>query len=144
MSRLREIGEAIGQQVGEQVGKASSRAQERRPLPVDLLESDEAYLAVFDAPGAEREDIQIRFDENTVYVRVDRFREFYEDYEMRVPGRGLALDGSVSLPEEGGAAAEGASATLTDTGTIRVEIPKANASTTIDVEDESDDDARDA
>jgi HSP20 family molecular chaperone IbpA len=137
MSRLREIGETVGQQVFEGVGRVSSRAQERRPLPVDLLESDESYLAVFDAPGAAREDIQIRFDENTLYVRIDRFREFYEDFEMRVPGRGLALDGQVTLPEEASVDEGGAKATLTDSGTIQVRLPKVGGDTTIDVEDES-------
>jgi HSP20 family molecular chaperone IbpA len=137
MSRLREIGETVGQQVFEGVGRVSSRAQERRPLPVDLLESDESYLAVFDAPGAAREDIQIRFDENTLYVRIDRFREFYEDFEMRVPGRGLALDGQVTLPEEASVDEGAAKATLTDSGTIQVRLPKVGGDTTIDVEDES-------
>ena len=137
MSRLRELGETVGQQVFEGVGRVSSRAQERRPLPVDLLESDDAYLAVFDAPGADREDIQIRFDENTLYVRIDRFREFYEDFEMRVPGRGLALDGQVTLPEEASVEEGAAKATLTDSGTIQVRLPKVGGDTTIDVEDEA-------
>jgi HSP20 family molecular chaperone IbpA len=137
MSRLRELGETVGQQVFEGVGRVSSRAQERRPLPVDLLESDDAYLAVFDAPGADREDVQIRFDENTLYVRIDRFREFYEDFEMRVPGRGLALDGQVTLPEEASVEEGAAKATLTDSGTIQVRLPKVGGDTTIDVEDES-------
>jgi len=137
MSRLRELGEAVGQQVFEQVGRVSSRAQERRPLPVDLLESDDAYLAVFDAPGADREDVQIRLDENTLYVRIDRFRDFFEDAEMRLPGRGLALDGSVDLPEEASVDADGATATLTNAGTIQVRVPKStNGGATIDVEDE--------
>ena len=138
MSRLREFGEAVGQQVAEQVGRVSSRAQERRPLPVDLLESDGAYLAVFDAPGADREDVQIRLDENTLYVRIDRFRDFFEDFEMRLPGRGLALDGSVTLPEEAHVDEDGAKATLTSAGTIQVRIPKAgNGGATIDVEAEN-------
>lgn len=136
MSRLREIGEAVGQQVFEQIGRVSSRAQERRPLPVDLLESDDAYLAVFDAPSAEREDVQVRLDENTLYVRIDRFRDFYEDFEMRLPGRGLALDGSVDLPEEARVDADDAKATLTSSGTIQVRVPKQNGGATIDVEDE--------
>jgi HSP20 family molecular chaperone IbpA len=137
MSRLRELGETVGQQVFEGVGRVSSRAQERRPLPVDLLESDDAYLAVFDAPGADREDVQIRFDENTLYVRIDRFREFYEDFEMRVPGRGLALDGQVTLPEEASVEEGAAKATLTDSGTIQVRLPKVGGDTTIDIEDEA-------
>lgn len=135
-SRLRELGESVSQQVAEGIGKVSSRAQERRPLPVDLLESDDAYLAVFDAPGADREDVQIRLDENTLYVRIDRFRDFYEGFEMRLPGRGLALDGSVELPDEANVDADRAKATLTNAGTIRVRVPKTGDGTTIDVENE--------
>jgi HSP20 family molecular chaperone IbpA len=137
MSRLRELGDAVGRQVFEGVGRVSSRAQERRPLPVDLLESDDAYLAVFDAPGAEREDVQIRFDENVLYVQIDRFRDFFEDFEMRVPGRGLALDGQVSLPEEASVDEAAATATLTESGTIRVRLPKVGGATSIDVEEDS-------
>lgn len=136
MSRLRELGEAVGDSFFEGIGRVSSRVQERRPLPVDLLESDDAYLAVFDAPGAEREDVQARIDENTVYVRIDRFREFYEGFEMRLPGRGLALDGQVDLPEDARVDADGASATLTTVGTLQVRVPKTDSGTVIDVESE--------
>jgi HSP20 family molecular chaperone IbpA len=59
MSNIRDIGETLGNTVLENVGRVLGRAQERTPLPVDLLESDEAYLAVFDAPGASGRDVQV-------------------------------------------------------------------------------------
>jgi len=124
MTMLRDIGESIGNAVLDGIGRAASRFQERRPLAVDLLESDEAYLAVFDAPGAEAADVQVRFEDDAVRVRVDRFREFFEGFEMRLPGRGMSLDGRATLPEGSSVDPESATATLTDHGTLRVELPK--------------------
>ncbi|PSQ09972.1 molecular chaperone Hsp20 [Halobacteriales archaeon QS_5_70_15] len=124
MSMLRDIGESIGAAVLDGIGRAASQLQERRPLAVDLLESDDAYLAVFDAPGAEAADVQVRYEEDAVRVRIDRFREFFEGYEMRLPGRGMSLDGRATLPEGALVDPEGATATLTDHGTLRVELPK--------------------
>jgi HSP20 family protein len=135
---IRELGEAIGESVVESVGRAVGRTQERRPLPVDLLENDDAYLAVFDAPGARHSDIQVRFEGGEVLVRIDRFREFHEGYEMRFPGRGLSLDGHVELP--GAVDPAGASATLKTDGTLQVRVPKVESAASehgvsVDVDD---------
>lgn len=125
---IRDIGRSIGSAVFETVGRAVSRAQERRPLPVDLLESEEAFLAVFDAPGATGSDVQVRYDEGAIQVRIDRFREFHEGFEMVFPGRGLSLDGRVDLPEGTPVEAAEASATLTETGELHVRVPKVEPS----------------
>ncbi|WP_254839258.1 Hsp20/alpha crystallin family protein [Natronomonas marina] len=122
---IREVGESLGRVVLDGIGRASSRVQERKPLSVDLLESDDAYLAVFDAPGARAGDVDVRFDENTLTVRVDRFREDHEGYAMRFPGRGLSLSGSVTLPETADVEVDRAEATLTGSGALEVLIPKA-------------------
>ena len=136
---IRELGESIGDAVVESVGRAVARSQEQRPLTADLLESDDAFLAVFDAPGVESGDVQVRFEDSTVFVRVDRFRDFHDGYEMRFPGRGLSLEGSVDLPEDAAVEADGAQATLKANGTLQVEIPKvevaaAKADDTVDEE----------
>ncbi|MFB6157812.1 MAG: Hsp20/alpha crystallin family protein, partial [Haloferacaceae archaeon] len=146
MTGLRELGESAATAVLERVGRGVSRVQERKPLPNDLLESDDAYLAVFDASGATRSDVQVRFVEGEVQVRIDRFRDFREGYEMRFPGRGLSLDGSVVLPGDAAVDAEGADATLTDSGVLKVRVPKAEPDdpTAVDVADESDADGSDA
>jgi HSP20 family molecular chaperone IbpA len=133
MASLRDIGESIGSAVLDGIGRASAKVQERKPLPVDLLESDEAYLAVFDAPGVTAGDVSVRFEEGVLHVRVDRFREFYDDYEMRLPGRGMALGGKVKLPPEAHVDPENAEATVTNNGTLRVRIPK------LEVTDEEED-----
>jgi HSP20 family molecular chaperone IbpA len=136
MSGLREFAESATNAVLEQFGRGLSRVQERRPLPYDLLESDEAYLVVFDAPGVSRSDLQVRFLDGAVQVRVDRFRDFYEGFEMRIPGRGLSLDGEAPLPAAAEVDPSGASATLADDGTLHVRVPKAEHATDVTVEDE--------
>jgi len=134
---FKELGERVESAVLEGIGRSSARWQERSPLKVDLLESDEAFLAVFNAPGVRREDVEVRFDENTLFVRIDRFREFYDDYDMRLPGRGLSLDGSVDLPPEASVDAREADATVTQNGTLRVRIPKTESGREVTVDDES-------
>ena len=143
---IREVGESVGRVVLSGIGRASSRVQERKPLPADLLESDDAYLAVFDAPGARAGDVDVRFESGTLTVRIDRFRDLHEDYEMRFPGRGLSLTGSVTFPESADVEADAADATLTQNGTLEVLIPKrdpdeeeADATAVDDEEGETDD-----
>jgi HSP20 family protein len=127
MSHIRDIGESLGSSVLENVGRVVGRAQERTPLPVDLLESDDAYLGVFDTPGATARDVQVQYRDGAVEVRVDRFRGFHEGFEMRYPGRGLALDGRVELPDDASVDPDAASATLRDNGTLEVRVPKVAA-----------------
>jgi HSP20 family protein len=121
---IRDIGRSVGKTVAENVGRAAGRLQEATALSADVLESDDAYLVVFDAPGAAASDIQVRYEDGEVLVRIDRFREFREEFEMRYPGRGLALDGSAQLPEGAVVDPDGADATLRNDGTLAVEIPK--------------------
>lgn len=138
MTDLTRLGGAAFRTVMEKVGRGVSKVQERRPLSYDLLESEDAYLVVFDAPGVEREDVQVRFVDGDVEVRLDRYREFYEGSEMRFPGRGLALTGSANLPEDALVEPEGAEATLTGNGTLHVTVPKSDDATDVPVGDEAD------
>jgi HSP20 family molecular chaperone IbpA len=137
MTDLGDIGGSVVRSAMERVGRGVSRMQERKPLPYDLLESEDDYLVVFDAPGAEHSDVQVRFVDGEVQVRVDRFREFHEDFEMRFPGRGLALSGRAQLPGDTVEAAD-ATATLTEAGTLQVRVPKASESMNVPVGEESD------
>ncbi|PSP92149.1 molecular chaperone Hsp20 [Halobacteriales archaeon QS_1_68_44] len=137
---IREVGESVGRVVLNGIGRASSRVQERRPLPADLLESDDAYLAVFDAPGARAGDVDVRFESDTLTVRIDRFRDLHEDYEMRFPGRGLSLTGSVTFPESADVEADAADATLTQNGTLEVLIPKRDPDEEADAAERTTDD----
>jgi len=126
---LRDIGRSVGNAVLQRVGRAASKVQESKPLPVDLLESDDAYLVVFDAPGATGSDVQVRYADGAVHVRIDRFRDFYDGFEMVFPGRGLSLDGTADLPADAMVDAEKATATLTESGTLRVRVPKRGEET---------------
>ncbi|PSQ07085.1 molecular chaperone Hsp20 [Halobacteriales archaeon QS_6_71_20] len=131
---LRDVGESALNTVLDRVGRGVASVQERTPLAYDLLESDDAFLVVFDAPGAERSDVQVRFNGGAVEVRIDRFREFREGFEMCFPGRGLALDGRAELPRGADVEPADATSTLTEHGTLRVRIPKREGST-VAVED---------
>lgn len=121
---LGEVSRSVGNRVLETVGRAASRVQESKGLPADVLESDDAYLVVFDAPGVAQTDVQVRYVDGAVEVRIDRFREFYDDHEMRVPGRGMSLDGRADLPADAHVDADAAQATLRANGTLEVHVPK--------------------
>ncbi len=123
---IRNLGRSIGRSVLNGVGRAVSRLQEQKSLPADLLESDDAYLAVFDAAGAEASDVTVRYHGNVLSVHIDRFRDFHDGYEMRFPGRGLTLEGDIEFPEGASVDADRAEATVTQSGTLEVFIPKVS------------------
>lgn len=123
---MRELTRSIGDAVFENLGRATGRVQENTPLAADVLESDDDYLVVFDAPGVTASDVQVQYVDDRIEVRVDRFREFYDGFEMLFPGRGLSLDGSVQLPDDAVVDAADATATLTDHGTLDIRVPKAH------------------
>ena len=138
---MRGVGESVGSAVLGTLGRVMARTQETRGLPVDVLESDDAFLAIFDAPGAHSSDVRVRFENNTIFVELDRFRTETEGYEMTYPGRGLALDGQAELPEDASVDPSGASATLKTDGTLQVRLPKADGETdeSADIETENED-----
>ena len=121
---MRQLTRSIGDTIFENIGRAAGRFQENRPLSADVLESDDAYLVVFDAPGVTATDVQVRYVEDRLEVRIDRFRDFHDGFEMVYPGRGLSLAGSATLPEGATVYTESATATLRDDGTLQVRIPK--------------------
>ncbi len=139
MTRLKTYGREAINTVLERVGRGIGQVQERKPLSYDLLETDEAYLVVFDAPGATKDDIQVRFMDNELEVRIDRFREFYKGFEMRFPGRGLTLSGTAEFPDDASvtSATTTPEATLTRSGTLQVTVPKSEDAQTVTVADES-------
>ena len=133
-----DTGRTVFREALSKVGKGWGRVQERRSLEYDLLESDEAYLVVFDAPGVHAEDVRVRFLDHTVEVHLERFREFFEGYEMRFPGRGLTLSGTAKLPGDAAVTPTGANATVTNNGTLEVEIPKDESAREVAVVEETD------
>ncbi len=138
MARIVDTGRSVFRRALEKVGRGWSKMQERRPLSYDLLESEDAYLVVFDAPGVRGEDVQVKFLDHTIEVRLDRFREFYDGFELMFPGRGLTLSGSATLPADADVTPKGATATLTRNGTLEVEIPKDGVADDVQVVEEDD------
>ncbi|MFP9191640.1 Hsp20/alpha crystallin family protein [Natronosalvus vescus] len=124
---LRSFRETVGDAVYRQVGRASSHVQEHRSIPVDVLENETSYLVVFDAPGTEPADLQVRYLEGRVKIRIDRFRSYHDGFDMRFPGRGMALDGEAELPDDALVNPDDGTATLTDVGTLEISIPKADS-----------------
>jgi cytosine deaminase len=99
-----------------------------------ITEGNEGSLAVFDAPGATSQDVQVQYRDGAVEVRIDRFRGFHEGFEMVYPGRGLSLDGRVELPADARVDADAAGASLRDNGTLEVRVPKVGSDVTEDAE----------
>lgn len=124
---FKEFGRSVGNALYRQLGRANGHIQNHRALPVDILENDAAYLVVFDAPGAEPDDIQVRYLSGSVRIRIERYREFREGYEMRFPGRGMELTGEAELPADALVNPDAGTARLTENGTLRIEIPKAES-----------------
>ena len=138
IGNLLETGRKTFRRALDRVGRSWGKVQERRPLSYDLLESDDAYLVVFDAPGVRGEDVEVSFIDRTVEVQFDRFRELYDGFEMMFPGRGLTLSGTADLPRDAKVTPRGANATLTRNGTLEVEIPKEGSDRSVNVVEESD------
>ncbi|NUB91529.1 Hsp20/alpha crystallin family protein [Haloterrigena sp. SYSU A558-1] len=121
---LSDLRKSVGSVLYRQVGRASGHVQNHRTLPVDVLETETAYRVVFDAPGAEPDDVQVRYLDGNVKIQIDRFRQYHEGYEMRFPGRGMELDGEAELPDDAVVDPDSGTATLTEAGTLRIDIPK--------------------
>lgn len=121
---MNEFVQSIGNAVMKRVGRVASRFQEERPLSSDLLESEEEYLVVFDVPGVTASDVDVSYQKGAVHLRVDRFRDHYDGFTMRFPGRGLSLDGRRRLPRDADVDASAARARLDGDGTLSVFLPK--------------------
>ncbi|MFB6120704.1 MAG: Hsp20/alpha crystallin family protein [Halobacteriaceae archaeon] len=125
--RLAELGRSAADAVLSRAGRVAARFQEERGVDTDVLESADEFLVVFDAPGATATDVDVRYDRGAVHVTIDRFREFREEYETVVPGRGLSLDGRAELPPDAVVDPDGARAELRDDGTLYVFLPKVES-----------------
>lgn len=119
-----DLAESIGDAVSGVVDRTLGGSEDTQTLRSDCLESDDAYLVVFDAPGAEPDDVQVTYEDRAVTVRLERFRPLREAFEMQLPGRGLSLTGQTTLPDGPAVTPTAGAATLTDTGTLVVQIPK--------------------
>ncbi len=97
-----------------------------RTLEPDVYEAEGAVIVVFDAPGVNESDVQLKYVDGEVLVRIDRFRPVTQEFELVVDGRPMSYDGRASLPEGASVDPAEAEARLTEHGTLRVIVPKTD------------------
>lgn len=129
MSDLVAYGAAASRAVLKRVGRTMSRVQERTALAADVLESDDEYLLVFDAPGVEARDVEVTAEDSGVTVHLDRYRDYRDGFRTLLAGRGLALDGHAELPADAAVDDPDTRAELQGDGTLHVYVPKGDAVT---------------
>lgn len=122
--KARAVADALVRGTLRRVGRVVGRVQEERPSPADILESDDAYLVVVDAPGTTAESVEVRYVGDSVVVTVDRTRDPHPGFELQFPGRGRRLTADVELPADAVVEPEAATAELRTDGTLYVTLPK--------------------
>lgn len=133
MSKLSRVGSTLSK-VRQRVSDLRNRHGGMGNIDVDLYETAEEFVAVADTPGAQEGDVQVRYLEDRILVRVERFREHREGFEVVVPGRPLTTYGEIELPNDAQIAARTAAATLRKNGTLMIELPKAEALDSVDTQ----------
>ncbi|AKH98316.1 Hsp20/alpha crystallin family protein [Halanaeroarchaeum sulfurireducens] len=99
----------------------------------DVLESDEAYLLIFDFPGVTRDGIQVTATGARLSIEARRQKDVPEDFWFREEGRALFLDVDVPVPPD--AVGNQATARL-DSGVLEITIPKVSeAATQVPIEE---------
>lgn len=90
----------------------------------DLLESETAYLLVFDLPGATDDTVDVRERDGVLHIEARRSKSAPTEFEYLEENRSLFLDATLPLPPD----ASGAEATAAITnGVLEIEVPKQRA-----------------
>lgn len=90
----------------------------------DLLESDDAYLLVFDLPGVTDDTVDVRERDGLLHIEARRSKSTPDQFEYREENRSLFLDATLPLPPD----ASGSDATAAiSNGVLEVEVPKRRA-----------------
>ena len=93
----------------------------------DVLESDEAYLLVFDLPGVTGDGLEVTATGARLSIEARREKDVPEDFWFRKEERTLFLDVDVPVPPD----AVGSQATAgLESGVLEITIPKASDATT--------------
>ncbi|WP_136687529.1 Hsp20/alpha crystallin family protein [Halorhabdus amylolytica] len=100
----------------------------------DLLESEDAYLLVFDLPGTAAETVDIRVDSGRLVVEARREKEVPANFEYVAEERSMFLDLELPLPPD--VTTEEAEATV-ERGILEIRLPKSSVTSgeSIPVED---------
>jgi HSP20 family molecular chaperone IbpA len=90
----------------------------------DLLEREDAYLLVVDAPGTTEETVDVAVEGGRLVIEARRRKAVPEGFSYRREGRPLFLDVELPLPPD----VEGVAATSVDRGVLEIRLGKADGS----------------
>ena len=93
--------------------------------PVDIEETDEAYVFASDLAGVDRNDVMIELTDNELAISGEVKHEERSDVVPEQPMRGAPFAYSITLPESVDADAIDASL---DNGVLKVTVPKSKPS----------------
>jgi HSP20 family protein len=109
-----------------------------RDLPdamfADLLESEDAYLLVFDVPGATADTVEATIEDGRLHIEARREKDLPAEFRYLREERSLFLDADLPLPPD----ASGADATgSVHKGVLELRLPKVAgaAGTTIPIDE---------
>lgn len=104
-------------------GNSSGGVEERFTPPIDIQETDDAYIVEVDVPGMKKEDVQIEVNDDVLTIKGERkngHEEKREDYH-RIERQYGSFRRTVTVP--GGFQYDAVSAKFED-GVLRVTLPK--------------------
>lgn len=97
------------------------RIGKRLPTSADMLESDDEFLVLINAPGCDEDEIDLRFVKGNLKVNAER-DEVYEGYVSVREERPARISETVPVPAD--VDIDGAEATY-ENGVLHVRLPKA-------------------
>jgi len=115
-------------------GRFGEWASRFSAMPADLVERDDAFVAMVDLPGFERGDVDVRVTDHVLRIEAERSTDAEEGEEgeyLRRERRRESLQRSIRLPEE--VSADEVSAEMRH-GVLTVTMPKAERETSRRVE----------
>lgn len=93
----------------------------------DLLESEDAYVLVFDLPGVTEDTLEVTVRGRHLALEARREKALPSGYWFRQEDRSLFLDVDLPLPPD---AAGGETAAHLENGVLEVTVPKTAATAT--------------
>ena len=114
------------------------RIGKRLPTSADMLESEDEFLVLINAPGCDEDEIDLRFVKGSLKVNAERSEthEGYVPVREERPGR---ISETVPVPDD--VDVDGAEATY-ENGVLHVTLPKAGTGEEAEAETEDEQDYR--
>lgn len=133
MSRLPRVSGSI-QGLRTKLADIRERRLEPTKIDADVIEHDEGYTALFDAPGVDPSDVDVRYLDGRIIATLDRYRDSYEGFRRTVSGRRMAFEGEVSIPGDATIDPKAGQATVRADGTLAITVPRATIDTDTEAE----------